>query len=218
MKLNLYNTNIIGRINRGKEFSETGVIEMGKNINFDEFMKNIISKIRESSTALDADRFLYDLSKSSEDFKAIENLVKYKYKDFNIMTCLDYVGEPIIKNLKKLNSLNISVAPELIGVINKDKKLYIITRKSGMQNGDLNVYFVDGVRKVSQDSKLKAYEDLQKLTKAGLVDEQNLRGKSWYYTSENEIFLPNWENLRQIRPDESQKDIVEQYYKIIFRR
>ena len=57
---------------------------------------------------------------------------------------------------------------------------------------------------------------MQKLTKEGYIDSQNLRAGNWFYTPENKILLPNWQNLRKIQPDESQKEILDTYYKIIF--
>lgn len=215
MNFSLNNLKFQNKVSLNNTLPKSGEIVLEKVSQLDEFMKALIKKIKDSSSAKEVDKMLLDISKNPEELEMFDYIL-FKHKDYNILTCMNHVGETIIKNLKTLEKLELSCVPDLVTSINKDNSLYIIMRHKGTQTGKLKPYFVDGTEKVATDAKLKAYMDLQKLTKAGLVDEQNLRAGNWFYTPENKIFLPNWNSLRTIRPDESQKGIIEQYYNIIF--
>ncbi len=215
MNFSLNNLKFQNKVSLNNTLPKSGEIVLEKVSQLDEFMKALIKKIKDSSSAKEVDKMLLDISKNPEELEMLDYIL-FKHKDYNILTCMNHVGETIIKNLKTLEKLELSCVPDLVTSINKDNSLYIIMRHKGTQTGKLKPYFVDGIEKVATDAKLKAYMDLQKLTKAGLVDEQNLRAGNWFYTPENKIFLPNWNSLRSIRPDESQKGIIEQYYNTIF--
>jgi hypothetical protein len=61
-------------------------------------------------------------------------------------------------------------------------------------------------------------EFMQKLTNAGYVDDKILRSNElWFYAPDNNtIMLPSWDSLRKIQPDESQEEIMQKYYDILF--
>ena len=215
MKCNFNNSNFKNKITLNNMLPKSGEIALENTNQLDEFMGTLITKIKNSISTRDADKMLLDMSKNSEELEMLDYTM-FKHKDYNIISCLNYFGEPFVKNLKTLENLKLDCVPQLVTTIDKENGLYIITKHKGTQNGNLKKYFFDGAEKVSTDAKLKAYNDMRKLTKAGLVDEQNLRASSWFYTPENKIFLPNWNTLRSIQQDESKKDIIGQYYNIIF--
>lgn len=215
MNFSLNNLKFQNKVSLNTMLPKSGEITLEKASQLDEFLKSLIKKIKNSATSSEVDKMLLDISKNSEELEMLDYTM-FKHKDYNIISCLGHFGEPFVKNLKTLEKLDLNCVPELVTTINKDNSLYIITKHKGTLNGNLKPYFVDGTERVPTDAKLKTYKDLQKLTKADLVDEQNLRAKNWFYTPENKIFLPNWNNLRQLRSDESPKDIIEQYYNIIF--
>ena len=65
---------------------------------------------------------------------------------------------------------------------------------------------------------MAAFQDLQKLTKAGLVDDNVLRSNEmWYVNSENKIIIPVFEKLRPITLQDNPTEIQEKYYNILFR-
>ena len=106
--------------------------------------------------------------------------------------------------------------PRHIETIDKDNSAFVITQINDSETGHIIPYLKGGSYKVSKEAKLKAYRDLQTLTKAGLIDDKYKKSATWYFTPNGEICLPDWQGLRKIRPDESQKEIMETYYNILF--
>lgn len=203
-----------GKVDLDSILPKSGETPMKKKQQLDEFMTSLITKIKDAKSAEQADKLLIDMSEQNE-LETIDYTI-FKHGDYHITTCLSHFGQPVVNNLKRLQDLNLNIVPEFISTINKNDGLYIITRFPGTKNGNLKPFYDNGAEKVSKEAKLDAYHDMQKLTKAGFIDSQHLKSNSWFYTPENTIILPNWQNLRKIQPDESQKEILDTYYKILF--
>lgn len=214
MKFDLHKLQYSGKVNLESILPKSGETVLKESEPIDKFMTSLIAKIEDAKSSEQADKLLLDMSEQN-NLETVDYTM-FKHGDYHIETYLNHFGKPVADNLKKLQNLNLNIVPELVSTINKDDGLYIITKLSGTKNGNLKPYFVDGAEKVSKEAKLDAYRDMQKLTKEGYIDSQNLRAGNWFYTPENKILLPNWQNLRKIQPNESQKEILDTYYKIIF--
>ena len=181
----------------------------------DAYLSVLIGKIKEAKSSLEVDNMLINLSCTDGKLKQVD-YVNFKYSDYNILATRKMYGESLVKNLEKLNNLGLSIVPELVSVLEKGSGLYIITKNAGTKDGLLKRYNSLSSSNISRDAKLRAYKDMLKLTKAGLIDENVFRGKFWYYTPENKILIPMWKDLRPITSAEMKKDILERYYRIIF--
>lgn len=214
MKFDLHKITTSGKVNLESILPKSGETPLKKVQPLDEFMNTLVTKIKDAKSSDEADKLLLDMGNNNE--LEMIDYTMFKHDDYHVETMLNCFGEPVANNLKTLKKLNLNCVPELVETIKKDNGLYLITKMSGTKDGNIKPYFLDGASKVSKEAKLDAYHDMQKLTKSGYIDSQNLKANNWYYTPENKIMLPNWQNLRKIQPDESQKEILETYYKILF--
>ena len=215
MNLKLKNAQFYNNFVINSSLPETKEVKIDSIKQIDTFINELIKKIQEANTCTDADKMLEDLSKEGTKLKKID-YVNFKYNNYNILTTLKDFGMPLVNNLEKLNNMQISIVPELVSVLEKDSGLYVITQNAGTKEGMLKKYRSSSSDNISKEAKSQAYQDMQKLTKAGLIDDNVYNGKYWYYTPENKILIPIWKNLRPISSEESRKDIMERYYHIIF--
>lgn len=215
MKTNLTNLKFYSSQGINQNLSKTKEVDFQALKEIDAFIKELINKIQEAHSTTDADKLLAEISEKTTELEKIDH-VNFKYNDYNILTTLKVFGEQHVKNLEKLNNMQLSVAPELVSVLEKDNGMYIITKNPGTKDGILKHYHNFVSDNIPKEAKLQAYRDMQKLTKAGLIDDNVYNGKYWYYTPENKILIPIWKNLRPISSKESRKDIMERYYHIIF--
>lgn len=214
-KFKLHNFSFLNKINSNNTLVKPGEINLDNMNTTDNYIQMLIKNIKDTQTVTEADNMLLNLSKEPDSLEMLD-YTNFKYKDYNIKTSLAHFSEPVVYNLNILNKLDLACTPKLISAIKKDNSLYLITKIPGTETGNLKQYYIDGKEKVSKSDKLSTFKDLQKLTKSGFIDEQNLRAGNWFYTPENKIMLPNWNNLRKIAPNESPRKIQEQYYKLIF--
>ncbi len=215
MKANFKHLKFYNKLGINTKLSNLKEADTKVTTELDPFLNELISKIKEASSTIEVDNLLINISRLDGKLKQID-YVNFKYNDYNILTTKKFYGEPLVKNLEKLNNLGLNIVPELVSVLEKGNGLYIITKNTGTKEGILKRYNPIASSSISRDAKLQAYKDMLKLTKAGFIDESVFRGKFWYYTPENKILIPMWKDLRVISPTESKKEIVERYYRIIF--
>lgn len=182
---------------------------------YDDFMYNVVNCIK-----------FYDVDTLSKTLMTMINFGKleqvsgnfYKYKDFHILELLKRDGVDYSQKIKTLDKLNLSITQRYIETIDKDGSIYIITQIPGTENGNLTPLWKFGSQNVAKEDKIAAFHDLQKLTKAGLTDDRiSNSNELWFVNSDKKIVIPNFEYLRPIRSDESQKGIMERYYNILFK-
>lgn len=183
----------------------------------DEYLLNLLEKIKSTDKTMEIDKYLYNIAKTSSDLVMTEECSKYKYKDYEIISCLSYYGDTLVKNLNTLQDLGLSCCPKVVTTIHKNNKVYVVIKNQGTENKLLHSYLVDGPQKVSLEAKRRAYEDMKALTEAGYIDDQNLIPGNWCYTENGNILLPKWNKLRKLSPEESKEDILKEYYNIIFK-
>lgn len=217
MKLSLKNLQFYNYFGINSNLSKAKDVNIESTKQIDAFIIELINKLKEASSAYEADKILKEISEQGTELIKIDN-VNFKYNDYNILTTLKDFGKTLVDNLIKLNNMQLSIVPELVSVLEKDGGLYVITKNIGTKEGMLKRYISLHSDNITKETKMQAYRDLQKLTKAGLIDDNVYNGKYWYYTPENKILIPIWKNLRPIRPNESQKDIMQRYYSIIFNK
>ena len=200
--------------NTKNTLTKVGDKTLNCNAYYDEFMDKFVDKIKSLNTSKEVEKFLYETSQNNSEFEMI-NQVLYKHKDFYITDIFSTFGKPVEERLKTLNDMQLCVAPQLLETIEKDNTTFLITRIPGTKNGHLEPIW-SNKHTASKTARLLAYQDMQKLTKAGYVDDGVLRG-NWYTTPEGNVVSPEWSRLRKIQPEESQQEIMEQYYNCLLR-
>ena len=184
---------------------------------YDDFMRTLVDKIKSAVNYKEAEQLLIKTSQDTDSL-SMHNGVLFKHDDYAIQVLFKSFGEQYDKKLKLLSKLDLSIVPKRIESIDKDVDMFIVSKIPGTKNGELKPLWDGGYQCVSKEAKLTAYRDLQKLTKAGFVDDTILNSNElWFYSPENKIVLPEWRGLRKIQPQESRKDIMEKYYNILFR-
>jgi hypothetical protein len=185
---------------------------------YNEFMQKAVESLKNTKTSDEAVKFLINSTKQEKGFKEIGGVL-FKHEDFAIQTLLTRFNQEYDKNLKLLKGLELKIVPQHIETFEKGDRIFIITKVPGTKNSELAELWKGGYKRVSKEAKLEAYKDLQKLTKAGYVDDQILRSNMlWFYAPDNNtVMLPVWDCLRKIQPDESQEAIIERYHNILFR-
>ena len=216
MKANNNNININKSLIKQINFTpEQGEAIMKSTIKYDNFMEDMVNRIK----SYDIDtltQILMTMIKIGEIEQIRGNL--YKYKDFHILELLKRDGIDYSNKLKTLDKLNLNITQKHLETVTKDNRVYIITQISGTETSNLTPLWKYGNQNVSKEDKLAAFQDLQKLTKAGLVDDNVLRSNEmWYVNSENKIIIPVFENLRPITSQDNPTEIQEKYYNILFR-
>lgn len=194
---------------------EQGEAIMKSTIKYDNFMEDMVNRIK----SYDIDtltQILMTMIKIGEIEQIRGNL--YKYKDFHILELLKRDGIDYSNKLKTLDKLNLNITQKHLETVTKDNRVYIITQISGTENNNLTPLWKVNAQNISKENRLAAFQDLQKLTKAGLVDDNVLRSNEmWYVNSENKIIIPVFENLRPITSQDNPTEIQEKYYNILFR-
>ena len=186
-----------------------------KNVNhYDKHMASLVDKIKSLNSSKEVEKLLYETAQNGSELEMIDHVL-YKYKDFYITDMFSTFGKPMENNLRILNDMQLCVAPLLIETIEKDGTLFLITKIPGTRDGHLET-LRSNKYPASKEARLFAYQEMQKLTKAGYVDDSVLRG-SWYTTPTGTVVAPVWRGLRKIQPDESQQEIMEQYYNSLLR-
>lgn len=212
MKTNKVNKFVVEQLKRNQAQREQ---VMGSSINYDNFMKGIVERIKN----YDIDTLtnsLMTMIKTGEIEQVSGNF--YKYKDFHILELLKRDGVDYSNKLKILDKLNLSFTQKHVETIEKDNSVYIITQIPGTEKSNLTPLWKFGNQNISKEDKLTALHDLQKLTKAGFVDDNVLRSNElWYVNSENKIIIPVFERLRPITSNDNPKEIIEKYYNILFK-
>lgn len=188
---------------------------MSSAIKYDDFMLEIVKKIK----TYDIDtltKTLITKIKLGELEQVNGNF--YKYKDFHILELLQKDGINYSNKLKTLNKLNLSITQKHIETIDKGNRVYIITQIPGTEKSELIPLWKRGTQNLSKENKLEAFKDLQKLTKAGYVDDNILHSnENWYVNSENKIIIPTFKHLRPMTPNDNPQRIIEKYYNILFK-
>lgn len=193
-----------GRIMTPKTYTEDG------------FINDVITKIQGFETADEATSFLID-SAENGNF-TIQEGVLFKHGDYTIQNLLKSYGLPYAENMKRLSKLKLSITPEHMKTIVKNNEVYIVSRIPGTSSGDL-IPFNEAYQTIPREGLLAAYKDLQKVTKAGLVDDKILSStKYWYVTPDDKrVVMPSWESTRQLHSNES-KNVLGQFYSMLFRK
>ena len=197
------------------------VVKVPKETCYNEFMTKIVEALKNTKTFDELATVLGDATKQKDGLKEIGPAL-FKHEDFVVETFRVEVGLRHESNLKLLNGLKMKIVPQHIETITKDYSVVVITKMPGTKNSELTQIWKNGYEgyyRLSKKAKLKAYRDLQKLTKAGYVDDGLIRsGTLWFYApDDNTLMLPVWGSLRKIQPGESQKTIMEEYYRQLFK-
>lgn len=212
MKANNVNKFLINKLNSSQNLGEP---VMNSAIKYDEFMKDIVERIK----FYDVDtltKTLMTMIKTGKLEQVSGNF--YKYKDFHVLELLKREGVDYSNKLKTLEKLDLGITQKHIETIDKDGRVFIITQIPGTEFSNLTPLWKVGNQVVSQEDKLAAFKDLQKLTKAGYVDDKVLHSNEmWYVNSENKIVIPVFERLRPITEQDNPREIIERYHKILFK-
>lgn len=179
-----------------------------------ESVMELIKKIENTESARKALNIMFDEVKKGE--LEVKNGVLFKKDDFVILNSFQNQGQIFEKNLKKINDLGLEIAPKYVKTITKDNDMFIINQIKGTKSGNLIPYEI-AKKQVSDEDKQKAYLDMQKLTKSGLVDDKIARSSAMWFVSpdDNKIVLPSFEALRNLKTGEN-KEVLNRYYNIIF--
>jgi hypothetical protein len=212
MKTNDINKFLIEQVSPSQVLGEQS---MSSVIEYDDFMRGIAERIK-----------TYDIDTLTQTIMTMikmGNLEQiggnfYKYKDFHILELLKRDGADYSNKLKTLDKLNLDITQKHIETIDKDGSVYIITQIPGTEKSNLTPLWEFGTQNVSKENRIKAFHDLQKLTKAGHTDDTiSSSNKMWYVNSKNKIIIPVFEHLRPINKNENPKEIIEKYYNILFK-
>ena len=213
MKFNNIDKNFLEQLNLAKVPEKSAMNSL--EVVYDDFMNSIVERIK-----------FYDINTLSETLMTMVGMGKleqvsgnfYKYKDFHILELLKKDGIDYSKKLQILDELKLGITQKYIQTIDKDGSVYIITKIPGTEKGNLTPLWKYGAQNISKEDKLAAFKDLQKLTKAGFIDDKVANSNSlWFVNSDKKIIIPNFEYLRPINANESKKEIVEKYYNILFK-
>lgn len=198
-----------------------GKIPKVKNLPFktytqSEFINKVVTKLQSAETTGKATSFLID-SAQSGDFKIFEGVL-FKHGDYSIQNLLKSYGLPYAENMKRLSKLKLGITPSHVKTIVKDNEVYVVSKIPGSTSGNL-IPFNEAYPAIPRESLLAAYKDLQKVTKAGLVDDKILSStKYWYVTPDDKrVVMPSWESTRQLHSNEG-KTVLEQFYKMLFKK
>ncbi len=189
------------------------------NKNYDDFLQASVDSLRKYSQK-DSMQFLIDKSNIDDGFKMLNGSL-YKHGEHTVQLIGKRAGLQYSQNLETLNKLGLGIVPKQLDAIPKDDILYVVSHVPGTKTGTLTPIWERGVKdKVTKEAKLAAYHDLQKLTKAGYIDDAVSRSNELWFVApdDNSIVLPVWNSLRKIRPDESRQKIIENYYNILFNK
>lgn len=189
------------------------------NKNYDDFLQASVESLQKYSQK-DSMQFLIDKSKIDDGFEMLNGSL-YKHGEHTVQLLGKKVGLQYSQNLETLNKIGLGVVPKQLDTVPKDDILYVVSHVPGTKSGTLTPMWEKGVKdKVTKEAKLAAYHDLQKLTKAGFIDDAVARSNELWFVApdDNSIVLPVWNSLRKIRPDESRQKIIENYYNILFKQ
>lgn len=210
MKIN----KITSYVNKGLSHVAGGTQMSSNTSKLDKIMQEIIDTVKSPDN-----KILISLS-NLVDAGKLERVKGnlFKHKDFHILTLFKDDGAAYSKKLKQLTELDLGITQRHVETIEQDGIYCIITKVPGIQNGELVPLWQKGNKAIPKENRIKAFQDLQKLTKAGFVDDTVLQSDGmWFVNPQNEIVIPVFDRLRTIRPDESRKEILEKYYQILFK-
>ena len=176
-----------------------------------EFIEDVMQKLKSSKNHQEALDILFE--ESDKGNFSVQNGVIFKHGEYLIQNAFKNNGEVWEENLKIMSSLELDITPQYIDTIIKDNDMFIVMKIKGTAKGNLEEFFPYDI---SDEAKLKAYDDLYAITEAGFVDEKIIKScDMWYVTPDDKrIVLPCFEELRQITADEKEK-ILERYRKIL---
>lgn len=182
-----------------------------------EFLQELIEKLTRTATDEDSILLFDHLMTENKDLSRLD-IVLHKFQDYSILNMHKFHGNPYAQSIKMLNKNNINIAPNLIKVIDKGDSVYLVFHTPGTKTSEL-IPFSKGYPLLSDEAKKSAFKDLQKLTKAGFVNQQMLRGSSaWYVTPDtNQVMIADWTQLRPINKGE-RKGILDTCYKTLFNK
>ena len=181
-------------------------------------LDEIFNKIGKCAREEDSDELLNYMS-SINDELIKHSGTSYKYKDYYIDAMFSYYANSRINTLQKLNDANIHMAPELVALTKKDGTEYLFTRISGTENGEL-IPFEKGYHLLSDEAKRDAYRDIQKILKLGIDNVAMNRSTSvWFITPENpRVVVQHWNNIRSLDNYDNQQELLNMYYRKLFRK
>ncbi len=213
MNNNNINKILINKMNSSEKLGEK---IMPSVVKYDDFMKDLIEKIKSAPDVDSITKIIMAKIRGGELEQVSGNF--YKYKDYHILELFKHDGVAYSEKLKKLDKLNLDITQKYIETVDKDGSVYIVTQIPGTEKGNLVPIWKRGANNIQKEDKLAAFHDLQKLTRAGLVDDRVLRSDElWYVNSDNKIVIPVFEYLRPITATEKSKEIIEKYYEILFK-
>lgn len=142
----------------------------------------------------------------------------FKNGDYYILNLFKYDALPYTDNMKRISDLQLGIAPRQAAVIAKDDEYFIVNEIKGCKSGAL-IPFQEAKNKLLKEDLLAAYKDLQKVTKAGIADEFNLRStEQWFVTpDDNRIVMPSWNRLRPLGNSDERNQTLERYYEMLFK-
>ena len=210
---NNINKILINKMNSSEKLGEKIMTSVVK---YDDFMNDIIKRIKSTPDVDSITKIIMAKIRGRELEQVSGNF--YKYKDFHILELFKHDGITYSEKLKKLDKLNLNITQKYIETIDKDGSVYIVTQIPGTEKDNLTPIWKFGKQNISKENKLEAFHDLQKLTKAGLVDDNVLHSeKYWYVNSDNKIVIPVFERLRPITSEDNIQEIMGKYYNILFK-
>lgn len=182
----------------------------------DFFLESLINEMKEAKTSKDVIKLLFDKVHNTDQLKEF-NGIRFQHKAYNIENFYKADGAPYERNLKTLNDLDLSIVPKHIDTIEKDGEYFVITKLPQTETGEI-IQLRAGTKDVSKEQKIDAYNDLQKLTKAGYVDDNVLNSdRNWFCSKDkHNIIIPDWSKLRPITSSDSTQSILTNYYNKLF--
>ena len=171
------------------------------------YAEDIIKQINDADSEKDAIQILL-----SSNF--IQDGALFKYSNYTIQNAFS-TYMPYAENMKKIGDIAEGIVPKQLDVIKKGYNIFIASKIPNTKSGEL-LPFRQVKKSIPKENLLSAYEDLRKITKAGITDNDVLNGKNWFVTADtHKIIIPTWERVRPIENNERQS-IMDTYYNILF--
>ena len=179
-------------------------------------ISSMIDFIQGSPSYENVERYIKNAIKAGE-LEEI-NPITYRSGDYIVRDILRHNGENYANTLKGLTEKNIRIAPQFVEVVHFDDETILFTKIDGTGGKDL-IPIAQGYSMLSDEAKQDAYKDVQRLLKAGLVNNNMLRGDyAWYITPESKkLIIPDWKPLRPIDASEA-NNILNTVYHTLFRK
>ena len=189
--------------------------KMSDNIKPSQFMVEFTTKLKEAKNSKAALEMLEEAVEKGDFVQ--QNGVLFKHGDYTIQCMLKTFAEPYVANMKKIDALKLDSAPKLIGTLDKEGLYFIVAKVPGTKTGEL-IPYERAMNLVSKEDKALAFKDLQKVAKAGLIDNNIANGRLWFVAPDNnKIIFPSWEALRPLDKNEGSQ-ALNNCYQILFNR